>query len=266
MPLASSGINPANLEVNDTEDSPKIVWAPAHSTSPSFPMTSPFTSEDSFSALNTHFQVQNHFNELDNARMWGPPNDQILSGSTDSDISGNYRDVKQPCVNNTNTFTELGASRSKIIVTVPMNGSPLVTDKKWMPQSPETSRFFRDVSSSSDIPSHFTGLDCLEKHISSDASPNAIAVIHGSPLDLSFPVKDCRADSHESVGSASLGLGIAQGQRRGSLGENSSVAYITAPIGSPNLRSVSNPMSTSAKSCFDVLTQERQIFEPVTEV
>ena len=263
MPLASSGIDSANLEVNDTEDKSKIAWAPVFSSSPSFQMTSPFTSDDSFSAVNTHFQVKNHLNELDNNRMWRPPNDQILSGSTDSDISGNYRDVNQPCVNNTNTFSDLAASRSKIIVTGTTNGSPLVIDKKWMPQSPETSRFFRDVSCHSEVPSHFTGLDCLDKHIPSDASPNAIAVFHGSPLDLSFPVKDCRGDSHESTGSANIGLGIAQGQRRGSLGENSSVAYITAPIGSPSLRST---ICNSAKSCFDVLTQERQIFEPVIEV
>lgn len=266
MNSASSGNNQVNLEVNDTDDSSMSEWAQAHSSFPPFVMNSPLTSSDSFSALNIPFQIESHFNDQDNLRMWSPPDDQILSGSTDSDTSVNYRDKNQPCVTNTHITTSLASSQTRVIVIGPSNGSPPITDKKWMPQSPESSRFFRDVRGHSDIPTHYSGFDNLDKFVSSDASPNAIAVTHGSPLDLSFPVKDSRAECHDSAGSAGLGLGIAQGQRRGSLGEHPSIAYIAAPIGSPSLRSTSYLTSTSAKSCLDLLTQERQILDPVSEV
>lgn len=212
--------------------------------------------------MSKQFQSKNGSNDPENKRMWSPQDDKIFSGSTDSDTSGSYRDVHQPCVTNSHLHSQssaLPSPQSQSGLPARCTDSPTNVDRKWAPQSPNSSRFFTESATNRDIPGNFFGLENLEKR-TSDSSPNAIAVAHGSPLDLSFPVKDNRSDFYESSGPSSVGLGIAQGQRRGSHGDYPSVAF--SPMGSPSRKfaheGILNSTSTPSKGLFDVSQRERQ--------
>ena len=266
-------------DINCYEDSAATEWGPPKSSSPAFLITSPFASNDSFSAANNTHQTKANDGDLDNLNMWSPAEDKIYSGSTDSDTSGSFRDLHQPFVTNTH-IPQVVASNSTSACNTSgpptQMGSPIITEKKWMPQSPESSRYFNNAKGRNSISDAFSLTENSELNSVVDSSPNAVAVTHGSPLDLSFPVKDIRIESHDSVGFPSLGLGIAQGQRRGSHGdyshtEYSSASYLNAPapIGSPNIftrEGTHTNGTTSVRNCLDLLTHEHLGFESLNEV
>jgi hypothetical protein len=247
-------------ETNGIDGDHASLWTPLQSTSPTFLMSSPFDSINTFTGMSKQFQTKNSFSDPENKRMWSPQDDKIFSGSTDSDTSGSYRDVNQPCVTNSHlqSSSALPSPQSQSGLPARCTDSPTNVDRKWAPQSPNSSRFFTE-STNRDIPGNLYGLENLEKR-TSDSSPNAIAVAHGSPLDLSFPVKDSRADSYESAGPTSVGLGIAHSQRRGSHGDHPNVAF--SPMGSPLRKfahnGILNSSSTPSKGLFDDLQHVRQ--------
>lgn len=263
--MQSGSFNSVTGTDSNIEDSTRSEWAPPES--PTFLMTSPFASTDSFNALNNKTQMKRNFSDPDNARLWSPPDDKIFSGSTDSDTSISYRDLNQPCVTNTHVLPSPLSHVAHVAPCLPI-GSPSVTEKKWMPQSPESSRFFNAATGQKDSIHLAHSLDNLDNRLTFESSPNAVAVTHGSPLDLSFPVKDTRSgsDCFDTLTCPNLGLGIAQGQRRGSHGDHPVTAYTPYPHSLPGQRFAAEGPSASAKSCFDLLTQERQGFDSLNEV
>ena len=243
-------------ETKSRDGSPGTRWNPPKSTLSTFSTPSPFDSNESYSTGSSQFQVKKSFNEAELSRMWSPQDDKIFCGSTDSDNSGSYRDGRQPGMGNSLGASAAQSPQSMSGMPARHTESPTNLDRKWVSQNLEISRFFTDGSGYTDATSPYFGVDVSDKR-PPDSSPNAIAVVHGSPLDLSYPVKDSRADNYESSASMNVGLGIAQGQRRGSHGDHQ-----LAPL-LPQGRSFSadgslGSASTSGKGHFEVLSDRQR--------
>lgn len=253
-------------ETKSRDGSPGTHWNPPKSTLTTFSTPSPFDSNESYNMTNNQFQVKKSFNDAELSRMWSPQDDKIFCGSTDSDNSGSYRDGRQPGMGNSLGPSATQSPQSLSGMPTRHSESPTNIDRKWTSQSHEISRFFTDGSGYTDAPGAYFGLEVSDKR-PPDSSPNAIAVVHGSPLDLSYPVKDSRSDSYEAIAPINVGLGIAQGQRRGSHGDHQLAALL--PMASqgrifPTEGSLA-PSSTSAKGLFEVLQSDRQRANSQTE-
>lgn len=172
--------------------------------------------------------------DTEKPRLWSPQDDKIFTESADSDMSESFRDLSNGSISHS-----VSESPLTHIITSPRrgslgsySGSPIITDKKWHPQSPESSRFFSggpgDIPRDIPSPSYSSAFESLDRsggeRFASERSPNAVAVMHSSPLDLSFPVKDSRVSSHahDFNGSLALGLGLGIAQeKRGMKNEDS---------------------------------------------
>jgi hypothetical protein len=189
----------------------------------SAPPSSYFNNYDDVGTITSQLQ-QSSLEDTENPRLWSPQDDRIFSESADSDISESFRDLNNGSVLS-NSVSESPLSH---IMTSPRRGShgsynssPIVADKKWHPQSPESSRFFSggpDIPRENPSPSYSSAFESLDRsggeRYVAERSPNAVAVMHSSPLDLSFPVKDSRVSNHDSNGSLALGLGLGIAQEK----------------------------------------------------
>lgn len=254
------------LSIDTTDVRQPSRWESLLSIPSAFLSSLPVDSNDSYGNKTNPLQSKKTPFDSEKLRLWSPQNDLVFSGSTDSDNSGSYREPLQLSISNMHDPLQV-SPLPPIVTSARRIESPIDSENKWAPQSPESSRFFANNPESRELPNHYFGLETTDKR-PPDSSPNAVAVAHSSPLDLSFPVRDSRSELGESSISTSVGLGIAQVQRRLSHGDHSLVAF--SPKGSPGKVLLSNNgmnfSSPPARGIYDSLQQERHQSRSQSEV